>query len=267
MGNEELGQHYQKIGELPKAFEAFSRMRQDAVTTKHITEVSWHLIEVAIEQENWLAVTSNVQKIQGVTQTTEEEKSVQPYLKAADGLSHMEGSEYYTAARLFLEVDSGMGSACNTFISPNDVATYGGLCALASMDRTELQTRVLENSNFRTYLELEPHIRRAISFFVNSRYSACLDILESYRADYLLDIHLQKHLDSLYQQVRTKSIVQYFIPFSCVTLDSLNAAFAAPGVPIDKELSKMIERKELKGRIDTQNRVSNMDFVLQIIGC
>jgi len=231
-------------------------MRQDAVTTKHITEVSWHLIEVAIEQENWIAVTSNVQKIQGVVHTPEEERMIQPYLKVADGLARMESGEFYAAALLFLEAESGMGSKCNTFISPNDVATYGGLCALASMERNELQTRVLENSNFRSYLELEPHIRRAISCFVNSRYSACLEILESYRPDYLLDIHLQKHLDSLYQQVRTKSIVQYFIPFSCVTLDSLNAAFSAPGVPIDKELSRMIERKELNGRIDTQNRVS-----------
>ena len=57
--------------------------------------------------------------------------------------------------------------------------------------------------------------------------------------------------------IRTKSIVQYFIPFSCVTLDSLNIAFAAPGTTIDKELSKMIENGELKGRIDTQNKVSS----------
>jgi COP9 signalosome complex subunit 1 len=124
------------------------------------------------------------------------------------------------------------------------------------MDRNDLHKKVLENSNFRTYLELEPHIRRAITFFVNSRYSACLGILEAYRADYLLDIHLHKHVDDLYYMVRSKSIVQYFIPFSCVTLDSLNSAFAAPGKTIDKELSQMIQRKELDARIDTQNRVS-----------
>jgi COP9 signalosome complex subunit 1 len=148
-----------------------------------------------------------------------------------------------------------MSSSCNAFISPNDVAVYGGLCALASMERSELNKKVLENSNFRTYLELEPNIRRAITFFVNSRYTACLNILESYRADYLLDIHLQKHVDQLYHLVRSKSIVQYFIPFSCVTLDSLNKAFAAPGKTIDKELVQMIQRGDLDARIDTQNRV------------
>lgn len=257
MGNEELGLHYQEVGDLPRAFEAFSRMRQDAVAAKHISDVSRHLISVSMEQDQWLTVLSNVAKIQGVSQNPDEEKATQPYLKASEGLARMELGEYYLAARAFLAVDSGMGISCNTFMSPNDVATYGGLCALASMERGELQSRVLENSSFRTYLELEPHIRRAISFFVNSRYSSCLEILESYRADYLLDIHLRTHLEELYHQVRTKSIVQYFIPFSCVTLDSLNAAFAAPGTTVDKELSKMIERKELKGRIDTRNRVSH----------
>jgi COP9 signalosome complex subunit 1 len=256
MGNEDLGKHYQAIGDLPKAFEAFSRMRQDVSIPKHIVDVSMHLIEVAIEQRNWISVVSNVQKVRGIQSVVEDDKSIQQYVAAADGLANMDMGNYHTAALHFLSTEAGMGSSCNTIISPNDVAIYGGLCALASMERSDLHKRVLENSNFRTYLELEPHIRRAITFFVNSRYSACLSILEAYRADYLLDIHLQEHVDELYYMVRSKSIVQYFIPFSCVTLDSLNAAFAAPGKTIDRELGQMIARKELIARIDTQNRVS-----------
>jgi COP9 signalosome complex subunit 1 len=256
MGNEDLGKHYQEIGDLPKAFEAYSRMRADVGSQKQIIDVSKHLIEVAIEQGAWLAVSTNVQKIRQLQATPDEEKGMQPYLCTADGLARMDAGEFYEAALSFLMIDSGMGSSCNTFISPNDVAMYGGLCALASMDRSELNKKVLENSNFRTYLELEPNIRRAITFFVNSRYTACLNILESYRADFLLDIYLQKHVDQLYHLIRSKSIVQYFIPFSCVTLESLNSAFAAPGKTIDKELVQMIQRKELEARIDTQNWVS-----------
>jgi COP9 signalosome complex subunit 1 len=261
MGNEDLGKHYQAVGDLAKAFEAYSRMRQDASISQHIITVSKHLIEVAIEQRNWIAVTSNVHKIKGIMGPNDNEKSLQPFLAAAEGLAHMDSGDFYQAAHQFIQADSGMSSDCNTIISPNDVAIYGGLCALATMDRHELNTMVLENSNFRTYLELEPHIRRAIAFFVNSRYSACLAILESYRPDYLLDIHLQKQIDEMYYLVRSKSIVQYFIPFSCVTLDSLNAAFAAPGKTIDKELAQMIARKDLEARIDTQNRVSHLFYL------
>jgi len=258
MGNEDLGNHYQSIGEPVKAFESFSRMRQDVSIGKQIVDISHHLIEVALEQKNFVAVASNVQQIRGVQSTPEDEKAIQPFLSAADGLARLDAGEYYLAARAFLNTDSGIGTSCNTIISPNDIAVYGGLTALASMDRKEIQKRVLENSSFRAYLELEPHIRKAISFFVNSRYSACLAILEGYRTDYLLDIHLQRHVETIYSLVRTKSIVQYFIPFSCVTLDSLAAAFTIPNSPnniIEKELANMIERKELDGRIDTQNRL------------
>jgi COP9 signalosome complex subunit 1 len=271
MGNEDLGKHYQAIGDLPRAFDSFSRMRQDVSMTKHIIDISQHLIGVAVEQKNWVAVSSNVQKIRGVM-TSEDELFLQPYLYTTEGLAFMDSGEYYNAALRFLQTQPGLGgtsapgaipgggSVRNTIISPNDVAVYGGLCALATMERNELHSQVLENSKFRTYLELEPHIRRAITFFVNSRYSACLSILEAYRTDYWLDIHLQKHIDDIYHLVRSKSIVQYFIPFSCVTLDSLNAAFVPAGKTIDKELAMMIQRKDLEARIDTQSRVSTSKF-------
>ena len=259
MGNEDLGNHYQAIGDLPKAFDSFSRMRQDVSMAHHIIEICKHIIEVAIEQKNWIAVNSNVQKIRGVLGTPMDDPFLQPYLCATEGLSLMDAGEYYNAALRFLTTEAGMSSTSNSVVSPNDIAVYGGLCALATMERSELHTQVLENSDFRHYLELEPHIRRAITFFVNSRYSACLGILEAYRTDYWLDIHLQKHIDDIYHLVRSKCIVQYFIPFSCVTLDSLNAAFMPAGKTIDKELAMMIQRKELEARIDTQNRVCDSD--------
>ncbi|KAF4637910.1 hypothetical protein G7Y89_g172 [Cudoniella acicularis] len=255
MGNEDLGNHYQAIGDLPKAFEAFSRMRQDVTLGKHVMEISRHLIEVAVEQRNWIAVISNIQKIRSVPLTADEEKAIQPFLWTAEGLAHLDAGEYTLAAIAFLQTEAGMGSSCGSIISSNDVATYGGLCALATMDRNDLQTRVLENSNFRAYLELEPQIRRAIAFFVNSRYTSCLEILEAYRTDYILDIYLQRHIDDIYYLVRSKCIVQYFIPFSFVTLDSMNEAFASPGKTIDKELALMIQRGILNARINTVDRL------------
>jgi COP9 signalosome complex subunit 1 len=131
------------------------------------------------------------------------------------------------------------------------------------MDRNELQRRVLENTQFRNYLELEPHIRRAISFFCNSKFHSCLDILEEYKADYLLDIHLQRHIPALYNQIRTKSIQQYAVPFSRVSLDAMAKVFAPKvvggvaspteiGSPFVQELIKLIENGTLDARIDLE---------------
>lgn len=39
----------------------------------------------------------------------------------------------------FLEVAPDLGNSYNEVIAAQDVATYGGLCALASFDRAELK--------------------------------------------------------------------------------------------------------------------------------
>lgn len=261
MGNEDLANHYLTIGELSQASKAFSRMREYCTTPKHVAEMNLKLLLLSIEQGEWMQVQSNVLKVRNLQLKPEEMIDVDPKLHAATGLAQMARGNYREAATAFLMVGPALGQTFNQVISPNDVAVYGGLCALASMNRNELQTKVLGHAAFRTYLELEPHIRRAITLFCNSKYAQCLEILEAYKTDYLLDLYLQKHIPQLYYRIRSKSIVQYFIPFSCVTLDDMASVFAKSEGSIEEELVEMIERGALDAKIDTQHRVSYPDYI------
>lgn len=54
-----------------------------------------------------------------------------------------------------------MGSQYNNVLSAQDVAVYGGLCALASFDRQELRTHVINNVSFREYMETQPDVSSA----------------------------------------------------------------------------------------------------------
>lgn len=264
MGHDDLGQHYHRIGELNNSSRAYGKMREFCTTPSHIIIMSLRLISVSIDQNNWLAVSSNVQRLRGYSKYPETER-ITAKLSAAMGLAHLASSNYKEAAESFLETDPRMASAkvddpndeesFNEVLTPNDIAVYGGLCALASMSRDELQMQVLENSSFRNYLELEPHIRRAISLFVSSKYSACLSILESYKSDYLLDIYLKRHMDELYFLIRSKAIQQYFIPFSCVTLSALAAAFNTDESTIEIELTRLIKQGTVDARIDLVDRL------------
>lgn len=256
IGHRDLGEHLESIGDLNSASETYIKMRPDASTQSHIQDVGKHITSILLQKRDWAGVLANVSKVLAVNVSTEEQNTELPYQKMVSGLAHLGTGKFYEAARCFLEVgDPSVCQRYNDVVSQNDVATYGGLLALASMDRLELQSRVLDNSSFRNYLELEPHIRKAVSMFVNGRYSACLGILESYRNDYLLDIYLQKHVPAIFSQIRSKCIVQYFLPFSCVTLDSMNAAFAKPGESIEPELISMIRNGVLNARINTIDKL------------
>lgn len=258
MGNEDLGRHYEMIGNLPGAAEAYGAMRADVSTAKQIVDVGKHLANVAVQRQDWTLLQNHLAKMTGAQQ--DDDKSAQTYGKALQGIAQMGLGKYEDAAHTFLHMDPPKdvkeGGDYSAVASPNDVAVYGGLLALVSMDRQQLQKRVLDNPNFRTFLELEPHIRKAMSLFVNGRYSACLSILESYRADYLLDLYLQRHVSILYSRIRSKCIVQYFTPFSCVTLSSLEAAFGMPGQSLQSELVEMIKSGALQARINTMDQVS-----------
>ena len=258
MGNEDLGVHYHQIGDLSAATKAYARMRDYCTTPAHIASMSFRIIQVSIDRGDWLAVMSNVHKIKNLQVKKEDALKNLPRTNAAYALSHMAQGHYHDAAINFLSVDPALADTYTEVLTSNDVAVYGGLCALASMDRTELTAKVLDSPTFRQFLELEPHIRRAISFFCNSKYSQCLEILEAYKADYLLDLHLHPHVQPIYSAIRSKAIVAYFAPFSRVTLASMAQVFfptVTDTTIVDNELIDMIERGILDAKIDLEKRV------------
>lgn len=269
MGNEDLGWHYHRIGDLVNASKAYSRMRDYCTTPAHIASTAFRIIAVAIEQRNWMAVQSQVVKIQNLQMKPDDANRYQIMVHPTNGLQRMCNGEYKEAAIEFLQTEPSIGDQFNMTMSANDVAVYGGLCALASMSRSELQTKVLDSATFRAFLELEPHIRRAISFFVACKYTQCLEILESYRTDYLLDLYLQPHVDRIYRKIRNKSIVQYFEPFSSVKLEQMEKVFGEAAIknPTNRptingathlshdllqELIALIENQKLDARLDME---------------
>ncbi|KAH6307433.1 hypothetical protein HBI39_099130 [Parastagonospora nodorum] len=263
MGNEDLGHFYFDTGDYASANKAYLKMREHCTSNKHLADMTLRLVLVSITQKVWVQTQTNLTKVESAQLKGDDKTKLEPIVSACSGLAFMGTGKFREAANHFLRTPPSYLTAepaaniawQKEVISPNDVAVYGGLCALASMDRSDLQDKVLANSEFRNFLELEPHIRRAINLFCNSKYSACLEVLEGYRNDYLLDVHLSKVLNQMYDSIRTKSIVQYFIPFSCVTLDEMASKFPTSGYKIEEELERMINEGTLDARIDLVDRL------------
>lgn len=266
MGQEDMARHFFEIADFTNAFKALSRMREYCTTAKQIAQMTLKLLRVCMFNHNYTVVHSYQQKVQTLQMSDEEKAKYDPILAACAGLAHLKQAHYPEAATSFLSVhhsfitpepQAGINFQ-REVISPNDVAVYGGLCALATMDRDTLQRRVLENTAFRPILETEPHIRRAITMFCSSKYSGCLSILESYMADYLIDLHLQDHFVKLYSSIRAKCIVQWCSAFSKVTFAEIEKAFPSKlvdGGEIQGELERMIRNSELDARIDLVDKL------------
>jgi COP9 signalosome complex subunit 1 len=127
---------------------------------------------------------------------------------------------------------------------------------MAFFDREELKSRLLDNSDFKTYLELEPHIREAAQAFFSARYSVTLDILDRHKSDFVVDIFLSPHIDLLYKEIRQKALVQAFYPYSTLELSTLSSLFSTPVNDLVVEVAQLIEDGKIKARLDSQKNVS-----------
>lgn len=171
-------------------------------------------------------------------------------------LCNLKKGDYPACADSFLKIKSLTDDKYNEILSDNDVATYGTLCALAVLDPKRLKAKTLGSSSFRSFLELTPKLRRAVSAFCTGRFANCMSILEGLKNDYLLDIYLSDQVDELFTVIRKKCIKQYCLPFSVVKLKTLSDAFGVDGASVEEELIALIKSGEIDARIDLIEGVS-----------
>lgn len=250
MGHGEIGNHWFKCGEFEDAFKAYSRMRDFCTTPQQVMDMSMDIITVAAMMDNFMLVGTYAERISNASGAEKEE--LQFKIRVTNGLVLLADAKYKAAAEVFVDVTSALGSSFSDIIVPNDVAVYGGLCALATFDRADLKSKAIENSDFKPLLEFEPQIRRAMEAFYASDYATCLRILQEHRTDYLLDIYLAPHVKPLYALIRERCIAQYFSPYTCVSLAKMASAFAMEAAAVEREMVMLIERGKLTARIDTQ---------------
>eukprot|EP00270_Netrium_digitus_P022111 TRINITY_DN977_c0_g1_i1.p1 TRINITY_DN977_c0_g1~~TRINITY_DN977_c0_g1_i1.p1 ORF type:complete len:449 (-),score=121.18 TRINITY_DN977_c0_g1_i1:57-1403(-) len=252
MGYNDMGEFHYNRGDLQQAFKCFVRTRDYCTNSKHIISMCLNVIGVAIELGHFVHVANHVQKAE---QTPDVDPLVLAKLRCAAGLANLEGCKYKLAARKFMEVSVELRNNYSDVIAPQDVATYGGLCALASFDRNELKSKVIQNSNFKYFLELVPEVRELIHDFHASRYASCLNYLQKLKPSLMWDIHLHDHVNTLYDQIRHKALIQYTTPFISVNLHTMAAAFNTSVAGIEKELAALIMENQIQARIDSHHRI------------
>lgn len=253
MGYNDFGDFYYAHGQLGDAFKSYVRTHDYCTTAKHIVNMCLNAILVSIEMGQFSHVTSYVNKAEQTPEALD--PVIVAKLRCAAGLAHLEAKKYKLAARKFLEVGPELGNHYSEVIAPQDVATYGGLCALATFDRTELKNKVIDNINFRNFLELVPEIRELINDFYSSHYASCLNYLGNLKANLLLDIHLHDHVETLYNDIRHKALIQYTLPFVSVDLNMMANAFKTSVAGLQKELEALITNNQIQARIDSHNKI------------
>lgn len=177
-------------------------------------------------------------------------------LKVVSGLIYLHNGKYKSAADKFIEASKSIGSSFSDVISAEDTCYYAILCALATYDRNELKTQIIDNfATFKNIVESAPNLRDILLNFYNSAYSSCLHLLDKLKNKFILDINLYKHIDLLYSNIRDRALIQYFSPYISVNINTMATAFNCSVSDLEKELSKLIMSDKIQARIDSHNKV------------
>jgi len=259
-GHDDLGDHFLDSGDLANALKCYSRARDYCTSGRHVVSMCVNVIKVSVYLQNWSHVISYVNKALATPDLNEgniksnEHLTLVTRLKCAGGLADLMTRKYGAAAKQFLSASLDHCD-CPDLLSPNNVAVYGGLTALATFDRAELYKQVISSAQFKLFLELEPQLREVIQCFYDSRYGQCLKLLEEMKDNLLLDIYLAPHINTLFSMIRNRGLVQYFSPYSSADLHKMANSFNTSVSSLENELMKLILDGSIQARIDSHNKV------------
>lgn len=258
-GQDDLGNHYLLCGDLAMALKSYSRARDYCTSGKHVVSMCMNVIKVSVYLQNWAHVLSYVSKAEGnpdyePAPKASQDPGIASSLKCAAGLADLATKKYKAAAKHFLAVNFDY---CQypEMLSASNVTMYGGLCALATFDRQELQKLVIHSSSFKLFLELEPQLRDIIFKFYESKYASCLRLLDEVRDNLLLDMYIAPHVHALYTQIRNRALIQYFSPYLSADMHKMADAFNRTVPALENELMQLILDGQIQARIDSHNKI------------
>ncbi|KAK0410877.1 hypothetical protein QR680_005374 [Steinernema hermaphroditum] len=275
---------YVDLGRLSEAIQLFSRgMREYCTSFKHVVEmlIEWmtlalhagsgyhyrieHLLSQAERAISEARESAEAKSKQGATPASQGSSSGAPVvnMKQLIDVSHckitilaalhnlINARKYKDVAEKLINVNFDVFDF-NDIVSANDIAVYGTICALATFNRRELKERILENMEFRKFMECDQRLVDLVKKFISSDFSAVLDLLKDFQSELLLNIYIAPHVSKLYSLIRKEAIRLYFKPFSNADIRAMAHVFQTSSEGIIDELAELIFLKAIDARINAE---------------
>jgi 26S proteasome regulatory subunit N7 len=137
--------------------------------------------------------------------------------------------------------------------SPATNAFYTVICALLTLDRVELSTRIIDSPEVAAVANERPLgalAQRLAQTFYDGEYSQFMVTLADLCDILRLDQYLSQHIAWVARELRVRAYAQFLQSYRSVTLSSMADAFGVTNPVLDSELSHFIALGRLPCRID-----------------
>lgn len=169
----------------------------------------------------------------------------------------MQSNQLSQASKQFIATNISEGFIFKDVISVKDVAKYAILCALASYSSFELKSELLELPSADKLLELETSLKLIASDCCAMKFSKAIKAMSECEDLLALDFYFGHHMSKTVKSFRESCFVQYFSPYSTLSLVKMASDFSQSVESLEKTLADLINRHVLEARIDSKNKTLN----------
>ena len=258
----ELAELYASRGDMNHSNKCLHRAQEHCKADEHEVQLTHMAIQCAILTPSATPMISKrLEKTlqTGGAATTDAEYG---YLIVADAMLKLEGarrsadSSGYKLVAITLsqklrrsrEIPSDF-SLIGDFSCAGDVLLIAVLCALATMDRKELEQLVMM-PEIKSLLDDEPIVKDLLLSFYDCKYSASFEAMEKLHPRIFFDVFLGTHASHLTKAMRQNALRQYASPYVTLSLDKMSAAFQCTRPNLELELRQLIQLGKIQARMD-----------------
>ena len=239
-----LAHHYTSTGRLKEGLIKYMRCKDYCRNTRQATDICWEICLTALHAKNYGVAKDHVTRLER-SDPKGDFTGVMNQLQAMKGLLALIEGDLEVAAKLFLNLRGDFTSS--HLISMEDVALYGGLLGLTTLDRNELSS-LMSNDVVQERLDLVPSLKDAIRWYKRADYGKCLNLIQGLQEVVSLDLYLAPHAKTLLDMVRDKCICHYFSPYTTVSLETMRESFNFPSTDhVEQVLVDLMESKRIVG--------------------
>jgi len=264
-----LAEFHRERGELREAWRRVARSREYCSSGRQHTQVCLLLIELSVDLREWSSVRDTISRAEHtVMGDVDETPLFHQKLRAGGALAHLAEGRYSEAAKGFASVSPELTNQFHAVMGAEDLAMYGSLLGLATMDRKVLHEMVIDGV-FKGRLELVPTMREALRHYSRAEYGRCLSLLQSgtLRRDLLLDVHLHAHVPVLLDMIRDRCIAQYFQPYSSVGLERMGNVFGCTLGEMEEVVAELLSGSGAEGvSLGEGARINALEGTLSVEG-
>jgi len=205
------------------------------------------------------------------------------------GYAFLREGRFEKAAEHLLRLRPEMGDLTANALIADDAAIGAVLCALATMSRHQIQSRVIKNDEFRDVCRDIPSLLSMAEAFFQCRFKDCLQTLDGLKVSYCssvfvfwpiaclvltecalallsvcnlslsqnricLDPVMAMQYKALTHRILQRAIVTYFEPYSTVDLGKMSALFGVEEAVLEDACVELIANNKLPARIDAHTK-------------